>query len=104
VLGGAELETEFGPLSAEFGVLDVLAAGAIGHGGPWGGTVRFAILGMRLVVSAQVRPPGLKPGLILETLRGAEAPLFHVTACVAFHVTAYVAFHVTAYVSGKFGQ
>ena len=108
VLGGAELETEFGPFSAEFGVLDVLAAGAIGHGGPWGETVRFAILGMRLVVSAQVRPPGLKPGLNLETLRGAEAPLFHVTACVTlphhcmrhsstslhaslFHVTVWVA-------------
>ena len=42
MLGGAELETEFGPLSAEFGVLDVLALGAFGHGGPWGETVRFA--------------------------------------------------------------
>ena len=41
VLGGAELETEFGPLSAEFGVLDVLAAGAIGHGGPLGETSSF---------------------------------------------------------------
>jgi len=53
VLGGAELEAEFCPLSAEFGVLDVLAAGAIGHSGPWGETVRFAILGMRLFVGAQ---------------------------------------------------
>src|ERR1700690_3125701 len=34
VLGGAELETEFGPFSAEFGVGDVLALGTIGHGGP----------------------------------------------------------------------
>ena len=38
VLGGAELEAEFGPFSAEFGVRDVWAAGAIGHGGPWGET------------------------------------------------------------------
>lgn len=45
VLGGAELETEFGPFSAEFGVRDVLAAGAIGHGGPLGGTVRRATFG-----------------------------------------------------------
>jgi hypothetical protein len=42
VFGGAELETEFGPFSAEFGVRDVWALGAIGHGGPWGETVRFA--------------------------------------------------------------
>jgi hypothetical protein len=25
----------------------------------------------------QMRPPGLKPELILELLRGAQAPLFH---------------------------
>jgi len=31
--GGAELETEFGPFSAEFGVRDVVAA--VGHGAPW---------------------------------------------------------------------
>jgi hypothetical protein len=27
----------------------------------------------------KMRPPGLKPALILEALRGAEAPLFHGT-------------------------
>src|ERR1035441_2625994 len=27
-----------------------------------------------------IRPPGLKPALIQDALRGAEAPLFHVTA------------------------
>jgi hypothetical protein len=27
-----------------------------------------------------MRSPGLKPALILEALRGAEAPLFHDTA------------------------
>ncbi len=26
--------------------------------------------------------PGLKPAMILDALRGAEAPLFHVTACI----------------------
>ena len=37
-LGGALHETEFGPLSAEFGVLDVFAVVAISHGGPLGET------------------------------------------------------------------
>jgi hypothetical protein len=27
-------------------------------------------------------PQGLKPALILEALRGAEAPLFHGTTCI----------------------
>jgi hypothetical protein len=31
----------------------------------------------KLVVGHETRPLGLKPALILETLRGAEAPLFH---------------------------
>jgi hypothetical protein len=44
-LGGALHETEFGPLSAEFGMLDVWALVAISHGGPWGETVLGAILG-----------------------------------------------------------
>jgi len=33
----------------------------------------------KLAVDRKLRPPGLKPGLILWLLRGAEAPLFHVS-------------------------
>ena len=43
--GGAELEAEFGPFSAEFGVRDVWAFGAIGHGGPWGGACSLCDFG-----------------------------------------------------------
>jgi hypothetical protein len=39
---GAEDEVEFGPLSAEFGVMDVVSFAAIWHGGPLGETVRVA--------------------------------------------------------------
>jgi hypothetical protein len=28
-------------------------------------------------ILAELRPPGLKPGVILIALRGAKAPLFH---------------------------
>ncbi len=28
----------------------------------------------------EVRPAGLKPAVMVDALRGAEAPLFHVTA------------------------
>jgi len=28
------------------------------------------------------RPPGLKPGLIAERLRGPEGPFFHGDACI----------------------
>jgi len=31
--------------------------------------------------SREMRPRGLKPSLLLGALRGAEAPLFHGTAC-----------------------
>jgi len=42
------------------------------------------------VVDIEMRPRGLKPASIVNALRGAEAPLFHVTAQVHFHVTAQV--------------
>ena len=44
MFGGAELEAEFGPFSAEFGVRDVWAFGAIWHSGPWVERVRGASL------------------------------------------------------------
>ena len=63
VFGGSELETEFGPFSAEFGVRDVWAAGAIGHGGPWGETSSFYSFGAwrTTLCGRAIRPPGLKP-------------------------------------------
>ena len=44
--GGAELEAEFGPFSAAFGVRDVGGWVAIWHGGPWGGAIRPRNLGV----------------------------------------------------------
>jgi hypothetical protein len=35
-------------------------------------------------VRMKMRPPGLKPGFFLQALRGAEAPLFHVTVLSLF--------------------
>jgi hypothetical protein len=32
-----------------------------------------------------MRPPGLKPALILEALRGAEAPFFYDAEAALFH-------------------
>ena len=57
-LGGALHETEFGPLSAEFGMRDVWGL-VVGHSGPWG----------------EAAPKGAVDNV--EVLRGAEAPLFH---------------------------
>jgi len=37
----------------------------------------------KLVVTAKMRPQGLKPALILEPLRGAQAPLFHAAAHIS---------------------
>jgi hypothetical protein len=31
----------------------------------------------------KARPPGLKPALIVDVLRGAEAPLFHVATRIS---------------------
>jgi hypothetical protein len=43
--------------------------------GSW--TARLEEVAEKLVVGHKMRPLGLKPALILEALRGAEAPLFH---------------------------
>ena len=63
MFSGAEMEAEFGPLSAAFGVMDVWALVAIWHGGSW----------------VKAAPEG---AVDKAEERGAEAPLFHVSGCV----------------------
>jgi hypothetical protein len=53
------------------------------------------------VVDRKVRPPGLKPAPILETLRGAEAPLFHGIARICFFAVGEAAFDSAGYRSVK---
>jgi len=88
LFGGAELEAEFGPFAAAFGVRDVGALAAIGHGGPLGEAVLRAIL--ELVTGPQpmrwrlksrflaIRPLGMTKSLwaIKNAAFGAASQLF----------------------------
>ena len=76
------MEAEFGPLSAKFRVLDMFA---VRHVILWVERFRRAFRNCGEFVGCTMIPTGAKARIDVDVLRGAEAPLFHVSAGVDCH-------------------